>query len=53
MVSRYYDKVAIEAEVAAGRHRESVGGRWDEIGALQADFLVSRGLRPAAACAAA
>jgi SAM-dependent methyltransferase len=46
MVSRYYDKAAIDAEVAAGRHRESVGGRWDEIGALQADFLVSRGLRP-------
>ena len=46
MVSRYFDKTAIEAEVAAGRHRESVGGLWDEIGALQADFLKSRGLKP-------
>jgi len=46
MVSRYFDKTAIEAEVAAGRHRESVGGLWDEIGKLQADFLVSRGLKP-------
>jgi hypothetical protein len=46
MLSRYYDKTAIEAEVAAGRHRESVGGLWDEIGELQADFLMSRGLRP-------
>jgi hypothetical protein len=34
MVSRYYDKAAMEAEVAAGRHRESVGGLWDENGQL-------------------
>lgn len=27
-------------------HREYVGGNWDEIGQLQFDFLVSRGLRP-------
>ena len=27
-------------------HREYVGGLWDEIGRLQLDFLVSRGLKP-------
>jgi len=27
-------------------HRRYVGGAWDEIGRLQFDFLVSRGLRP-------
>jgi hypothetical protein len=46
MLSRYYDKTAIEAEVAAGRHRESVGGLWEAIGRLQADFLVSPCLQP-------
>src|SRR3989449_5135255 len=45
-ISRYYDKVALEAEVQAGRHREAVGGLWDEIGQLQIDFLVSQGLMP-------
>lgn len=27
-------------------HREYVGGRWDEIGKLQFDFLLSQGLKP-------
>lgn len=27
-------------------HREYVGGKWDEIGQLQFDFLVSNGLKP-------
>ncbi|MGB7161241.1 MAG: class I SAM-dependent methyltransferase [Tepidisphaeraceae bacterium] len=27
-------------------HREYVGGKWDEIGRLQFDFLVAQGLRP-------
>lgn len=27
-------------------HRDYVGGRWDEMGQLQLDFLVSYGLRP-------
>jgi SAM-dependent methyltransferase len=33
-------------EIAAGHHRHAVGGMWDEIGRLQRDFLVARGLRP-------
>jgi len=45
-ISRYYDKAALEAEVQAGRHREAVGGLWDEIGQLQVDFLISQGLMP-------
>lgn len=27
-------------------HRGYIGGRWDEIGKLQFDFLVSKGLKP-------
>lgn len=46
MVSRYYDKAAFEPAMRAGLHRESVGGSWDEIGQLQLDFLVARGLMP-------
>jgi hypothetical protein len=34
------------ADVAAGRHRELVGGRWEEIGSLQLEFLRNEGLRP-------
>ncbi len=36
-------------EIAAGQHRHAVGGMWDEIGRLQFDFLVARGLRPSTA----
>lgn len=32
--------------VAQLGHREYVGGRWDEIGKLQFDFLCAQGLRP-------
>jgi cyclopropane fatty-acyl-phospholipid synthase-like methyltransferase len=35
-----------DKEIAAGAHRELVGGSWDEIGALQFYFLRSEGLRP-------
>jgi hypothetical protein len=34
------------AGIRAVGHREYVGGKWDEIGRLQFDFLVARGLRP-------
>ena len=46
MISRFYDRKAIADAVKAGRHRESVGGLWDQIGQLQFDFLVANGLRP-------
>ena len=40
----YEDVEAIERSVIAGRHRDVVGGLWDEIGRLQLDFLVANGL---------
>ena len=33
-------------EIASGRHRTMVGGKWEELGRLQLDFLVGEGLRP-------
>lgn len=33
-------------EIAAGAHREFVGGLWDEIGRLQLEYMRSQGLRP-------
>jgi cyclopropane fatty-acyl-phospholipid synthase-like methyltransferase len=33
-------------EIAAGVHREFIGGLWDTLGKLQFDFLVDQGLRP-------
>jgi SAM-dependent methyltransferase len=44
--SKYFDTEWSATEVAAGRHRELVGGAWDELGKLQLDFLRSEGLRP-------
>lgn len=46
MHSAYYDEGAVAREVAAGRHREAVGGLWDELGRLQLQFLRSKGLVP-------
>lgn len=46
MVNIYYDEAGVAREVAAGRHREVVGGMWDAIGRLQLDFLIARGLDP-------
>ncbi|MDQ1686702.1 MAG: hypothetical protein QOC82_3439, partial [Frankiaceae bacterium] len=41
-----YDSKLSDDEIAAGKHRQHVGGAWDEIGKLQFDFLVARGLQP-------
>jgi SAM-dependent methyltransferase len=46
MDSRYFDKGQVSAAVHQGEHRSIIGGRWDEIGRLQFEFLVARGLRP-------
>lgn len=40
-----YGRQLSAAEVAAGVHREFVGGLWDAVGGLQFDFLVKCGLR--------
>jgi len=42
----YYNSDAICRGVAEKRHRELVGGLWDEIGTLQFDFLRANGLTP-------
>jgi SAM-dependent methyltransferase len=46
MSSRYDDMDTIRAQVDAGLHREIVGGLWDEMGALQLQFLKAQGLLP-------
>ncbi|MCW3475801.1 class I SAM-dependent methyltransferase [Limobrevibacterium gyesilva] len=44
--SPYDDTELINKHVAGGNHRDVIGGLWDELGALQADFLKANGLRP-------
>ena len=44
-LSPYHDLDEVAREVAQGHHRDLVGGLWDEIGQLQFDFLVEKGLR--------
>jgi len=41
-----YSRQLSAQEIAAGEHREFIGGLWEELGLLQLDFLVKRGLRP-------
>jgi hypothetical protein len=41
-----YSSNLSDAEIAQGKHRQHVGGAWDEIGRLQFDYLVGQGLRP-------
>ena len=42
----YEDKAHIGRLVQEGRHREAVGGLWEELGELQIEFLKSHGLKP-------
>lgn len=46
MESAYDDVDGIHIAVNRGRHREAIGGLWDELGQLQLDFMISEGLRP-------
>lgn len=41
-----YTRAFSAGEIRAQEHRAYVGGRWEEIGKLQLDFLVSQGLKP-------
>ena len=41
-----YGRQLTPDDIAAGEHRAFVGGLWEEIGALQLDFLVRQGLAP-------
>jgi SAM-dependent methyltransferase len=43
-----YGRELTPEEIAAGLHREMVGGMWDELGLLQLDYLRGEGLTPQA-----
>ena len=44
--SIYDDRQTIANIVRQGSHREVIGGMWDEIGRLQASYLIEQGLKP-------
>jgi SAM-dependent methyltransferase len=46
VISQYYSERTIEATVAAGRHREIIGGMFEEHGEHQLAFLIGQGLKP-------
>ena len=46
MEHNVYGRSLTAQEVAAGAHRDFVGGMWDEVGALQFEYMQSAGLRP-------
>jgi SAM-dependent methyltransferase len=50
MESPYFDHEKINKAVKSGRHREIIGGLWDEIGILQYQFLIDHGLQPRHTC---
>lgn len=45
--SPYYSDATVQDVIEQGRHREFVGGLWDEIGPLQLALMQSVGLQPA------
>ena len=45
MFNRYMDEALTRRRLAEHGHRAVVGGLWDQIGPLQRDFLISRGLK--------
>jgi ubiquinone/menaquinone biosynthesis C-methylase UbiE len=45
-INNYYTRQLTPEEIAAGEHRNFVGGLWHEIGALQFEFLLRQGLLP-------
>ncbi len=44
--NKYYSDETLQEAVDAGRHRQVVGGLWDEMGALQLNFLKDQGMAP-------
>jgi len=46
LAENIYGRELTAEEIAAGVHRDMVGGLWDEMGRLQLDFLVREGLEP-------
>ncbi len=45
-INIYYRLKLTEKDIRKGRHRDNVGGIWDELGRLQFHFLFEQGLRP-------
>ncbi|MEE2850841.1 MAG: class I SAM-dependent methyltransferase [Pseudomonadota bacterium] len=45
-INRYVDEDVTRRRIETEGHRSVVGGLWDVMGALQRDFLISRGLQP-------
>lgn len=45
-INTYDDGERIAAQVARGAHRALIGGLWEEIGALQLQFMTAHGLLP-------
>lgn len=43
---KYADLDIIAERVQSGKHRQVIGGMWDELGALQKRFLLEQGLQP-------
>ena len=46
MENQYIDKELAAERLRTGQHRAFVGGRWDEIGQLQFDYMRGKGLAP-------
>jgi Methyltransferase domain len=46
MDNKYSDENHIQEQLKLRTHRQIVGGLWEEIGALQFEFMKSRGLQP-------
>jgi len=46
MHSPYYNPEALRQVSEGDKHRDAVGGLWDEMGQLQLDFLINQGLKP-------
>ena len=47
MISNPYDAAGFhETAIASGRHRDAVGGRWEETGRIQMQILQDAGLEP-------
>ncbi len=44
-VNAYGQQLTAE-QIAAGNHRDFVGGLWDEVGTLQVEYLKTQGLSP-------
>ncbi|MEP7328359.1 MAG: class I SAM-dependent methyltransferase [Betaproteobacteria bacterium] len=47
MEHNVYGRSLTPDEIAAGAHRDFVGGLWDEVGTLQFEFMRATGLQPA------